>query len=587
MPSRIQESNETRRTHAGPYRVQDRPHSQRRQWRIIGVGAGASGLYLAHQVEKRMSLTDLVIYEKNSDVGGTWLENIYPGCACDVPSHIYTYSFRPNPKYTSYYAGSTEIQQYFKEFTDENNLQKYIRFGMTVTSAVWDSEKGIYQVKIQDANGTIHNDWCNALINCSGVLNNWKWPDIPNRESFKGEMLHSAAWDPKFDGTAKRVAVIGIGSSGIQILPKVQKIASSVSVFIRSPVWITPQLGGLPDGAPSPIPDDKAILKDILLRGQQPFDFTPEEILMFKEDPAALLTLRRALEVVMCSSLEAFRSDSEKQKAVRQKVEAQMATKLGNNDRLKEAIIPKFAVGCRRPTPGAGFLEALVSDNVTPVYSSIKRFTEKGILTADGQEHEFDAIICASGFQIGFVPFFRLVGKTGVAMQDAWSEKADCYLGIAAPGYPNYFTPLGPRGPWGNGTVLTALEVNIDYFISMMIKMQTQDIKSCEPSWEATQEFSQHADEWHVGSVWNENCQSWYKRNGPDSKPYLWCGTTPSYMKTQSTIRFEDYKYDYIHGNRFSYIGNGRVAADYMSVDERMEKLVPYLRVANTPWEIE
>lgn len=570
-----------------PYRVLDQPHSQRRKWRIICVGAGASGLYLAYRVEQRMKDTELVIYEKNSDVGGTWLENTYPGCACDVPAHIYTYSFRPNPKFTSYYAGNEEIEEYFKDFEEEFNLRRFIQFQSTVVKAEWKDDEGIYEVEIRDAQGNIKKDWCNALINCSGVLNNWKWPDIPGRTSFKGDMVHTAAWDKKVKPAGKKVAIIGIGSSGIQVLPQMQKIASSVKVFLRSPVWITPQLGGLGAESDSPVPDDKPIITDILLRGQQPFKFTPEEVSMFKQDPELLLTLRRCMEVVICSSLDAFRVGSPKQILVQQLVQKQMEEKLGDNEELKKAIIPKFPVGCRRPTPGAGFLEALVADNVTPVYAPIDCFTETGIKTKDGVNHEFDVIVCATGFNIGFVPFFDLKGRGGISMREAWSEQACCYLGIAAPGYPNYFTPLGPRGPWGNGTVLVALELNIDYFITMMIKMQTQDIKACEPSLKATNEFSQHADEWHMGSVWNQNCRSWYKRGGENSKPYLWCGTTPSYLKTQSTIRFEDFDYEYLHGNRFAYIGNGLVGADYLPMKEKLDKLVPYLRLSDTPWEIE
>ncbi|KAH7127336.1 cyclohexanone monooxygenase [Dactylonectria macrodidyma] len=573
--------------HPTEYRVQDHAHSTSSKLKVISIGAGASGLYLAYSMDKRMKNFDLTVYEKNSQIGGTWLENVYPGCACDIPAHIYTYTFRPNPKWSSYFVGSDEILRYFQDFADEFNLQRFIKFQSTVTSATYDEENAIWNVEIDTPSGPII-DWCDILINSSGILNKWKWPTIPNRESFKGTMIHSAAWDRSVDYSGKRVAVIGTGSSGIQIVPQVQSVSKHLTVFIRSPTWISPPLGSLPSIEADPLAEGDTIVNRYLVSGSKAKDFTKADIEFFESNPDVLLELRKKTEMIISDQVEAWRLGSPQQIAVSAYVKTHMEKIIGDDKSLKETIIPHFPAGCRRLTPGPGFLQALGASNVTRNLETITRFTPAGIETADGINHSFDIIICATGFDVAFVPFFKLRGKNGVLLSDAWKDDLPAYLGIAAKGFPNYFVLLGPRGPWGNGSIIPAIETNADYFVTMMQKIQSQGIKSIEVKQGAVDDFVEHNNEWHVGSVWGAKCRNWYRRNGSDTGiPYLWCGMSPSYFKTMKDVRFEDYDYEYKHKNRFSYLGNGKIQAEYYTGKDKLEGMTTYIRNSDTPWFLE
>lgn len=276
------------------FHMLDQWHSQPRKLRIIHVGAGATGLCAAWEMERQLENYELVCYEKNNEVGGTWLENRYPGCACDVPAHIYTYTFEPNPKWSTYYAYSEEINAYFKGFCDKHGLRKYIKFQHRVTKAEWVEEKGQWRVEVAH-NGDTLVDWCHILVNGSGLLNKWKWPDINGLTSFKGKLLHSAAWDDTLDRAGKRVAVLGNGSSAIQIIPQAQKTASQIVCFMRGSTWISAPMPRVsvdvddasePTGKSSP-PENSEI--DARNFGQ--YTYKPKEIERLSSDPDYLLNI--------------------------------------------------------------------------------------------------------------------------------------------------------------------------------------------------------------------------------------------------------------------------------------------------------
>ncbi|EXJ70150.1 uncharacterized protein A1O5_06218 [Cladophialophora psammophila CBS 110553] len=570
------------------YTILDQYHSQRAKIRVICAGAGVTGLYLAYRMQKVMKDFELQVYEKNPECGGTWYENNYPGCACDVPSHNYTYTFRPNPRFTSYYAGSAELLAYFKDFKDEFGLDKYIEYQSKITKAVYNEDTGTWSIDITRANGTTKKDFCHVFINASGILNQWKWPDIPGREKFTGTMLHSAAWDPNADWKGKKVALIGTGSSAIQITPKVQQTSEHLTIFVRSATWIAPQLGGLVSLAADPAQEGDTPVNRILLRGARPFQFTEDEKKTFEENPNLLLQLRRKMELLLCNNVDNFRVGTPVQKKTEAYIRTAMTAKLEGFDELQKKMIPNFPSGCRRYTPGKGYLESLCQENVSVVFDTIMEFTEKGIKTADDQEHIFDMIICATGFDVAFAPFIDIIGRHGVNIRESWKDEPNAYLGVAAPGFPNYFVALGPRGPWGNGSIIPAMEINADYFIKMMEKMQKQNIKSFEVKQEAADDFCEHVDEWHKGSVWGQACRSWYKKTrDPLSKPLLWCGMSPSYYKTMTDVRLEDYNWEYENRNRFAYLGNGKIEADTYNPRERLDAITTYIRNADTPWTLE
>ncbi|EXJ55397.1 hypothetical protein A1O7_08324 [Cladophialophora yegresii CBS 114405] len=214
-------------TEAGEYEVLDQYQSQPRRLKIIHVGAGASGLLLAYKAQRQLRNYELICYEKNPTYGGTWYENKYPGCACDIPAHVYTYTFQPNTEWSGFYSGADEIEQYFRRFHDQHNLAPYIRLDSEVVSATWLEDAGELQVKVKNAANenetTTITDRCNVLINGSGVVNKWKWPAIEGISSYKGTLAHSAKWDTSIDWQGKKVAVLGTGSSSIQMVPHLAK----------------------------------------------------------------------------------------------------------------------------------------------------------------------------------------------------------------------------------------------------------------------------------------------------------------------------------------------------------------------------
>lgn len=262
------------------YTVLEQNLGDRRPTRIICVGAGASGLNLAHRVDQYMQNTELVIYEKNPEVGGTWFENRYPGCACDIPSHNYQFTWEPNPNWTSFYSRSPEILEYFKMVARKRDLYKYINLSHRVVSADWDEDKAIWNLQIEDlATGQIKTDWGDFMITASGVLNNWRWPDIKNLHSFRGQLVHSANWDDSVDWRGKRVAVLGCGSSGVQIVAAIQPEAAHLTTFIRTPTFIT---AGFAQSKAGP--------------GGSNFNFSDEQKKKFREDPEAYLQYRKDIE---------------------------------------------------------------------------------------------------------------------------------------------------------------------------------------------------------------------------------------------------------------------------------------------------
>ncbi|KAI5287546.1 hypothetical protein KEM52_001535, partial [Ascosphaera acerosa] len=213
--------------------------------RVIMLGAGASGLNLCRHMELHMKNYDLTVYEKNDEVAGTWYENRYPGVACDIPAHSYQFAWEPNPRWSQYYSPGSEIFAYFRGIAQKYDLYRYIKLNQRISSVIWDEEQGIWNIEAVDVrNGIVTRDWAHVFINGGGFLNNWKWPDIDGLHSFRGQLIHSAAWPDDFDWTGKDVIVVGSGSSGIQIVPSLQPKVKSLTTFIRSPTWITPSFAG-------------------------------------------------------------------------------------------------------------------------------------------------------------------------------------------------------------------------------------------------------------------------------------------------------------------------------------------------------
>jgi cation diffusion facilitator CzcD-associated flavoprotein CzcO len=515
----------------GPYRVLQQYHSKPTKLRVACVGAGASGLCLGYKMERMLvpGSWELTLFEKNPQFGGTWYENTYPGVACDIPSHLYTFTFDPNPEWSHYFAYGDEIQRYFENFADRFGLRKYMKLNMKVVECRWIEERSIWEITVEDqVTKETWKDWAHCVVNGTGILNNWKWPEIEGLHDFKGPLMHSASWNHDVDFKGKTAAVIGTGSTSVQIVPQLQQICDKVQVYMRSPTWISPPFGA---GA----------LASDLQKGQETdpghrqYKFTEEDKKKFRESPEYHLDFRKRIEAEINGLFGMYRQGSDLSNLFRKVITEEMHRRMGpGHEELKSFIIPKWAPGCRRISPGDGYLEALVQPNVETIFGGIKKVTADGIVTEDGIEHKCDILVCATGFQVAFKPAFKVINAQGKSVQDDWGDGVNLYFGVSAPRFPNYYTVVGPGATWSNGTLLPSIETTIEYSVKCMRKMQHETIESMAVKQEALDDIYAHFDEFHKNTVWREECRSWFKDGKVKNRIYLWPGPVSFFASLES-----------------------------------------------------
>ncbi|KAF9869370.1 monooxygenase [Colletotrichum karsti] len=506
-------------------------HSERHV-RVVCVGAGASGLLMAYKMQKHFNNYSLVCYEKNEAVSGTWFENRYPGCACDVPSHNYTWSFEPKLEWSAVYPPAPEIREYFENFARKYSLFQYIKLQHQVVGAYWNPKDGGYDVHVKDIQtGNTIVDHADILVNAGGILNNWKWPAIPGLERYKGTLLHTANWDDTVTLKGKHVGLIGNGSSGIQVLPAIRDKCKKVTTFIREPTWVSP------------------------VQGLEQHQFSEEEKREFREKPGALNEYRKNVESGLNGQFGIFLKNNKINEDTHAYMLQQMKEKL-NNPYLEDKLIPEWSVGCRRLTPGVNYLESLTKPNVEVVYGEITAVTETGCVSDDGREYPVDILICATGFDTSFKPRFPVVAPSGENLQDKWAVNPESYLGMAAAGFPNYFHMLGPNCPIGNGPVLSAIEAQADWMLKVIDRYQTNNIVEFAAKEEAVRDFVEFKEWFMNKTVWADPCRSWYKPRADGPVVALWPGSTLHYIEAIKNVRFDDLEVKYA-GNRFAWLGNG------------------------------
>ncbi|KAF3391140.1 putative sterigmatocystin biosynthesis monooxygenase stcW [Talaromyces pinophilus] len=535
------------------YLIIEEPSRTIRKIRIIVIGCGVSAINFAHEVDISPLDLELVCYDKNPSIGGTWYENKYPGCGCDIPSVNYQFSWAPSAHWTSFYSSASEILHYFKTVAKDYGLMKYMRLNTKVVDARWNEEDQQWHVRIQrtDEPDTLIEDKAHILINANGVLNKWKWPAIPGRETFEGTMLHSANWDDSIQLESKRVAVIGSGSSGVQIVPNIQPLVSSLKCFIRSQFWVTAGVGQRFAG-----------------QGGTNLKYNEKQKDIFLNDPRKYLAYRKKIESELNSRFRFILNGSQEQAQARAATERDMRTRLAKKPEIADWIVPtNFAVGCRRPTPDAGYLEALCEDNVTVVSQSIQEFTPKGIRTVDGVEHEFDVIVCATGFDVSWKPAYPTVGRDSHSLSEDWAEIPSTYLSITVPHFPNYMIFNGPYGPYGHGSFLPITETLSKHFMRMFRKMSEEGITSFDVKEEAVADFTQHRRTFLPRTAWSSPCRSWFKQGKVDGEIMMWPGSRIHFFETMKEPRWEDYNLKYTTSNRFGYLGNGFAAREFDGSD--------------------
>lgn len=456
---------------------------------IAIIGTGFSGLGMGIRL-KQEGVEDFVLLERAKDVGGTWRDNSYPGCQCDIPSHLYSLSFAPNPDWSRTYSMQPEIWDYLRRTAEKFELIPHIRFDHEVTGATWNEDQNRWD--IETASGPVSAD---ILVNSGGGLADPRIPELPGLEDFEGTYFHSAAWNHDHDLTGKKVAVVGTGASAIQIVPKIQPAVDKLTVFQRTPPWVMPHRD-------RPITRlERTLYKRIPLLQKVPryFTYWMRELLVLGlvYRPKAL----RFLEKVGRKHIEDAIDDPE----------------------LRERLTPDYTVGCKRILPSNGWYPALAEENVDVVTTGVTAIEPNGIRDEDGTLHECDTIVFATGFYVTDLPIAeRVRGRDGRSLAETWAGSMEAYLGTTVAGFPNFFLIPGPNVGLGHNSVVVMFEGQINYTIGALREMRQRGAATVEVRPEVQERYNAAIQKKLANTVWNTGgCSSWYlDRNGVNSVLY-------------------------------------------------------------------
>jgi len=470
------------------------------------VGSGFSGICAGIQL-KRANIHDFVIVEKAERLGGTWRENTYPGAACDIPSHLYSYSFEPNPSWSRAYGRQAEILAYMERCADKYGLGPHFRFNHAVTEARFDEPTATWHVTT--TNGTFV---ARTLLLGNGALHLPSLPDIEGLDRFEGTLFHSAQWNHDYDLAGKRVAVIGTGASSIQFVPQIAPKVKQLHVYQRTAPWIIPKR-------------DRPI--------------HPTERWTLEHVPGAHWTRRTALYWWMESKVLGFVYAPKLLAAAEKLVLRSLAHKVPDPE-LRAKLTPHYRLGCKRVLISNDYYPALQRPNVELVTDAITRVTPHGVLTADGREREVDAIICGTGFRVTeYLSSLRVVGRGGVELNDAWKTTLRNYLGITVSGFPNLFLLMGPNTGLGHNSMIFMIEAQARYAARAIEAMRSHKLASIEVKPAVEQAFRAALAERMKDTVWTTGCTSWYQT--PDGEVFLWPGASVDYWRRTRRIDLADY----------------------------------------------
>lgn len=478
---------------------------------VVIIGAGFSGINMAIRL-KQAGVTDFVILERAGDVGGTWRDNSYPGCACDVPSICYSYSFAQTPEWTRAFAGSAEIHHYIQRCVEEHGLGDRIRFGTAVDKAHFDAGSGIWRMSLSTGESVS----ARAVVSAIGGLVNPAYPDIPGLDTFHGKVFHTARWDHTCDLAGKRVAVIGTGASAIQVIPEIQPKVARLSVFQRTPAWVIPK----PDmeigqGVRSLF--SRAPLVQKLVRNGI---FLASEAIMgplvILDTPASRLLERYATK----------------------HLERQIT-----NQSLRDKLRPDFHIGCKRVLISNDYYPAMAAGNVDLVSEKITRITPAGIVCADGSVREVDIIVLATGFRLDIASApFEIVGLGGKKLDECWrSAGSKAYMGMAVSGFPNWFVMLGPNTGPGHTSVLVYTEAQAGYILQAVQTLLRRNLRYIDVRKDVQNAWHARLQSRMKYTSWTSGCRSWYLDEHGENHT-LYPGLASEYVL--SVRRFKLEKYD-------------------------------------------
>ncbi len=475
--------------------------------RVAIAGSGFGGLGTAIRLAQS-GVRDFLVFERSSDVGGVWRDNTYPGCACDVESHLYSFSFARNPEWTRSFSPQREIWAYLRACAERFGVLPRIRFDHEIHSATWDDNARHW--RLETSGGTFTADYLVAAV---GALSDPATPSLPGMETFAGKTFHSARWDHTHELDGKRVAVIGTGASAIQFVPAIQPKVSALRIFQRTPPWIVPRR-------------DRAL-------GEL------ERSILRRSNAAQWLKRARiyALREVMALAFFDARAASLMQRVALRHLERSV-----RDPALRAKLTPSYTMGCKRILLSDDFLPAVAKENVEVVTDEIVAIRPEGVLTKSGVLHEVDTIIFGTGFQVQKYPFAeRVRGRTGETLAETWKDGMTAHLGTTVAGYPNLFLLQGPNTGLGHTSVITMIESQIEHIVNALRYVERHGKASLEPRPEAQAAFVAEVDAMMLGTVWSSGgCTSWYK-GASGRVSALWPGFTFTFKRRVEPFNPADY----------------------------------------------
>ncbi|MFF2960476.1 flavin-containing monooxygenase [Streptomyces sp. NPDC057963] len=485
--------------------------AQHEHVRVAVIGSGFGGLGAAVRL-RREGITDFVVLERAGSVGGTWRDNSYPGCACDVPSHLYSFSFAPNPEWPRTFSGQGHIRAYLEHVADTFGLRPHIRLNHEVMRMSWDRD-ALHWV-IGTGNGATFT--ADVVVSATGPLSDPKTPDIPGLDSFPGKVFHSARWDHDYDLTGKRVAMIGTGASAIQIVPAIQPKAGRLTLFQRTPPWVMPRMDRRISGA------------ERWLHRTLPITGTARR---------GLLWGIRELQV------SAFTKRPDELGLVEKIAKSHMARSI-KDPALRAKLTPSYRIGCKRILLSSAYYPALAQPNVDVVASGLAEVRGSTVVASDGTEAEVDAIVFGTGFHVTDMPIAdRVVGAEGITLAESWKDGMQSLRGAGAAGFPNWMTIIGPNTGLGNSSMILMIESQLNYMADYLRQLNVLGGRvalDARPS--AVGAWNRRVQERMKRTVWNTGgCTSWYlDANGRNTT--VWPGTTAEFRKATRSVDLAEYE---------------------------------------------
>jgi cation diffusion facilitator CzcD-associated flavoprotein CzcO len=460
------------------------------------MGAGFSGLCMAIAL-KKAGRTNFRVFEKADDLGGTWRDNRYPGCACDVPSHLYSFSFEQNPDWSRSYSPQPEIWRYMKDTAAKYDLASHVTYGAAVTDAVFDEAAHFWRIKLANGETTT----ARALVSGVGALHLPAFPKIKGLSDFAGQAFHSSEWDENADLTGRRIGVIGTGASAIQIVPSIADKVKQLSLFQRTPPWVLPRMD---------------------------HGFSERTKRLFRYVPGLQRLFRGAIYAMMEMRALGFLGNRKIMERV-EKFARDYIEKTIPDPALRKALTPDYQIGCKRILVSDDYYQAFNRSNVSLVTSPIDHVTANGIVTADGQLHECDTLIYATGFRANEpLADINIVGRGGHTLAHDWRFGAEAYYGITVTGYPNFFILLGPNTGLGHNSIIFMIEAQVRYVMHCLGWLFREGADQVEVRQNVQRDFNTKLRKDMDRTVWQSGCHSWYlNENGTNST--IWPGFTASY----------------------------------------------------------